>query len=67
MMPLSPNSVFFAARDRCVIRGTIDARPNEPVRRINESVIGNAWAHAFTDGRPVAFVDCCLRQSQTKP
>jgi hypothetical protein len=50
MMPLSPNSVFFAGRDRCIIRRTIDVRPNELIRGINESVIGNAWERAFTDG-----------------
>jgi hypothetical protein len=63
MMPLSPRSVFIAARDKRVIRRTIDARPNELVRRINESAISNAWERVY--GRAtVDFVDRCLRQSQ---
>ena len=63
MMPLSPRSVFIAARDKNVIRKTIEASPNALARKINESVVGNAWARVY--GRATtAFVDRCLRQPQ---
>ncbi len=64
MMPLSPRSVFIAARDKRVIRRTIDASPNELIRRINESLVSNAWERVY--GRAtVAFIDRCLRQRQS--
>ena len=64
MMPLSPRSVFIAARDKRAIHRTIDASPNELVRRINESVVSNAWERVY--GRAtVEFVDRCLRQPQS--
>jgi hypothetical protein len=64
MMPLSPRSVFIAARDKRAIHRTIDASPNELVRRINESVVSNAWERVH--GRAtVEFVDRCLRQPQS--
>jgi hypothetical protein len=64
MMPLSPRSVFIAARDKRVIHRTIDASPNELIRRINESLVSNAWERVY--GRAtVGFVDRCLRQPQS--
>jgi hypothetical protein len=65
MMPLSPRSVFIAARNKRVIEKTINARPNELVRRINESVVGNAWERVY--GRATAnFIDRCLRQPESR-
>ncbi len=64
LLPLSPRSVFIAARDKRVIDRTIDASPNELVRRINESVVSNAWERVY--GRAtVSFIDRCLRQPST--
>ena len=63
MMPLSPRSVFIAARDKSVIQRTIDSSPNELIRRINESVVGAAWERVY--GRAtLAFIDRCLRQPE---
>lgn len=64
MMPLSPRSVFIAARDKRVIQKTIDASPNELIRRINESVVGSAWERVYGRANE-RFIDRCLRQPES--
>ncbi len=64
MMPLSPRSVFVAARDKRVIDKTINSSPNELIRRVNESVANSAWERVY--GRaPLSFIDRCLRQPES--
>ena len=64
LMPLSPRSVFIAARSKKVIDRTIDASPNELVRRVNESIAAHAMLRVF--GRATAaFIDRCMRQPES--
>ena len=64
MMPLSPRSVFISAPTKRAIRQDHRCKPERAGRRINESVVSNAWERVY--GRAtVEFVDRCLRQPQS--
>lgn len=53
-------ALYMACADLRALRGS----PNELVRRINESVVSNAWERVY--GRAtVGFVDRCLRQPES--
>jgi len=61
VVPMSPRSVFFAAKSERPIKKLIDAGASTVVRLVNESIVQQAQLRAY--GRAdVSFIDRCVRE-----